>query len=97
MKKPASDKREPGTENGLLPEYDFDYSKSKPNRFADRIAPDSIAVVLDPDVAAVFRDSASVNALLRAVIATLPEPIGASGNESKGPNKRLQRTAKRGR
>ncbi len=34
----------------------------------------TIAVVLEPDVAAVFKSSESVNALLRSVIAALPAP-----------------------
>lgn len=54
-------------------EYRFDYSKSKPNRFASEYGEDSLAVVLDPDVASVFRSSESVNALLRSVIAALPD------------------------
>ncbi len=53
-------------------EYRFDYSKSRPNRFASRIRPDSIAVVLDPDVAAVFSSSESVNRLLRSVLEAVP-------------------------
>ncbi len=56
---------------GLRTEYDFDYSKSKPNRFAGKMR-DSVAVVLEPDVAAVFNTSESVNTLLRSVIAALP-------------------------
>ena len=39
----------------LLPEYDFDYSQARPNRFAEQMVTDSIVVVLDPDVAAVFK------------------------------------------
>lgn len=53
-------------------EYRFDYSKAKPNRFAAQIGAGSIAVVLDPDVAAVFTSSESVNALLRSVISAMP-------------------------
>ena len=53
-------------------EYRFDYTQSKENRFAERMAAGSIAVVLDPDVASVFRTSEAVNALLRSVIAALP-------------------------
>jgi hypothetical protein len=40
-------------------EYRFDYSASKPNRFAPQIKEGSVAVVLEPDVAAVFADSES--------------------------------------
>ena len=53
-------------------EYRFDYAKAKPNRFAGRIKNGVVAVILDPDVAAVFRSSEKVNALLRSVIAMLP-------------------------
>jgi hypothetical protein len=56
----------------LRPEYRFDYSKAKPNRFADRLSPDVVGVFLDPDVAAVFRSSEAVNSLLRSVIAAVP-------------------------
>ena len=59
-------------EEDLLPEYDLDYSKSKPNRFAARMSRNSIAVVLDPDVASVFDSSEAVNTLLRSVIAAMP-------------------------
>jgi hypothetical protein len=54
-------------------EYRFDYSASKPNRFAAEIKEGSVAVLLEPDVASVFGNSESVNHLLRSVIAALPE------------------------
>jgi hypothetical protein len=52
----------------------FDYGKSKVNRFAGALARDAVVVVLDPDVARVFRDSRRVNAALRATIPTLKKP-----------------------
>ena len=55
-----------------LSEYRFDYSKSKPNRFAAKMPEGTIAVVLELDVAAVFRSSEAVNALLRSVIPAMP-------------------------
>lgn len=54
-------------------EYRFDYSKAKPNRFANRTENSVIAVILDPDVASVFRSSEEVNTFLRSVITTMPE------------------------
>mgnify|MGYP001600495538 CR=1 FL=1 len=54
-------------------EYRFDYRKARPNRFAGRFKSSTVAVILDPDVASVFRSSESVNALLRSVISALPE------------------------
>jgi hypothetical protein len=58
--------------NGLQAEYRFDYTKSKPNRFATRIAPGAVAVMLDPDVARVFKSAETVNGVLRAVAAAMP-------------------------
>jgi hypothetical protein len=55
-------------------EYRFDYRRAKPNRFAEKMSNSAVVVVLEPDVAAAFRSSEAVNALLRSVIAALPEP-----------------------
>ncbi|MBZ5637590.1 MAG: hypothetical protein LAO51_02410 [Acidobacteriia bacterium] len=52
-------------------EYRFDYSEARPNRFARKMARDAVVVVLDADVAKVFRDSKRVNSLLRATIAAV--------------------------
>ena len=54
-------------------EYQFDYSKARPNRFASPIPEGSRVVVLDPDIAKVFTSPESVNAVLRALIATMPK------------------------
>ncbi len=51
--------------NGLRAEYRLDYTKSKPNRFATRITPGAVAVMLDPDVARVFKSAETVNGVLR--------------------------------
>lgn len=67
----------------LRDEYDFNYSKSKPNRFAAKMK-DTIAVVLEPDVAQVFHDSQSVNTLLRSVIAALPQEKKSRKRATKG-------------
>ena len=55
----------------LRKHYRFDYQKAKPNRFAGRVGEETIAVVLDPDVAAVFATSEEVNQALRALIGAL--------------------------
>lgn len=49
----------------LLPEYEFDYSKSKPNRFAEKYNQMKRTVVLDSDVAEDFPSSEAVNEALR--------------------------------
>lgn len=57
----------------LLPEYRFDYSKARPNRFArTEAAPNTIK--LDADVAAVFTTEEAVNNILRALIQAMPQP-----------------------
>ena len=53
-------------------EYRFDYSRAKPNRFASQAGRDVVAVLLEPDVAAVFKTSESVNTVLRSVISVMP-------------------------
>ena len=70
--KPVTNKRKIQRDM-MRAEYRFDYSKAKPNRFAARMSEGSIAVVLDPDVAAVFQSSDAVNSLLRSVISAMPE------------------------
>ena len=49
----------------LLPEYDLDYSKSKPNRFAEKYNQMQRTVVLDSDVAEDFPSAEAVNEALR--------------------------------
>ncbi len=73
MKKTRTANRSPKDRDDLLPEYRFDYSKARPNRFASRTKQGSRAVVLDADVASVFSTSESVNAVLRALIETMPQ------------------------
>jgi hypothetical protein len=72
MKKTRAVKQAEKPEHDLAPEYRFDYHKAKANRFAPRSAQGSRAVILDPDVAAVFSTPGSVNAVLRALIETMP-------------------------
>ena len=49
----------------LLPEYNLDFSKSKPNRFAEEYNRMKITVLLDSDVAEDFPTSEAVNEALR--------------------------------
>jgi hypothetical protein len=76
MKKTLARKKASVVVGEMRREYRFDYKKAKPNRFAEQMGTGTIAVVLDPDVAAVFKSSESVNALLRSVIAALPADTG---------------------
>jgi antitoxin YefM len=66
-----------GAADDLRPHYDFDYTKSRPNRFAAKIGDDAVAVVLDADVASVFRSSEAVNTFLRSAISAMPKDAGS--------------------
>jgi hypothetical protein len=52
--------------NGLRDDYDF--SKGRRGKYARRYAEGANVVVLEPDVAKVFRNSKKVNASLRKLI-----------------------------
>ena len=53
----------------LRPEYDFDFSKAERGRYASRLRVEgSNLVLVEPDLAKAFPDSASVNAALRSVV-----------------------------
>jgi len=53
----------------LRPEYDFDYSKAVRGKYYKRILEEGANVVmLEPDVAKAFVDSAAVNAALRLLL-----------------------------
>ena len=54
-------------------EYKIDYSKSRPNRFAKIAQEEPLVVMVDADVAQVFRTSEAVNQALRALITAIPD------------------------
>ena len=73
MKKTSVRKKRQTKQEELRSEYRLDYGESKPNRFAAKMSVGAIAIVLEPDVAAVFKSSKTVNALLRSVISAMPQ------------------------
>jgi hypothetical protein len=73
MKKTSSSKLHSNKSEDMLSEYDFDYNKAKPNRFAGRISKERLVVLLDPEVSEVFTTPESVNTVLRALVTALPE------------------------
>jgi hypothetical protein len=79
----AADLRSPGSDD-LRREYDLDYGKARPNRFADRVDPNRIVVALDADVSKVFTTPESVNAVLRALIEVMPKtPVNVKPRASR--------------
>ena len=72
-KRVASSPRKRATRSDdLRAHYDLDRANARPNRFAARFAKDTVAVVLDPDVASIFRDAEAVNSFLRSAIEAMP-------------------------
>ncbi len=71
MKKTST--RKTHTTDRMRKEYRFDYGKARPNRFAMR-KKERLIVILDPDVSRVFNKPETVNNVLRALIATMPQP-----------------------
>lgn len=61
-------------EDDLLPEYDFDYNKARPNRFANKGEKTrALKVILDADIAEVVNTSEAVNHALRSLLSALPK------------------------
>ncbi len=73
MKNTHSSEDSTRLEDDLLPEYNFDYNKAKPNRFVLQQDDNSLIVKLEPDVAKVFKTSEDVNKALRAILSAIPE------------------------
>src|SRR5258705_289336 len=73
MKKRSSPKDRHNESEEMLPHYDFDYKKAKPNRFAGRISKERVVVLLDREVSEVFTTPESVNTVLRALITAMPD------------------------
>jgi hypothetical protein len=74
MKRTNSTKARDLAADNMRPEYNLDYRKARPNRFAERVYKDRRVVILDPDISKVFPTAKSVNTALRALITAMPRP-----------------------
>lgn len=77
----------------LRPEYDFDFSKGERGRYYKRMLKEgSNNVVLEPDIAIAFPNSAAVNDALRAVMELVRSSPGltrrSTGTRGKAPRAR---------
>jgi len=52
----------------LQEEYIFDYSKGKPNRFADKLNSEHLLVSIDNDLSLLFNNEEKVNRALRSYL-----------------------------
>ena len=77
----------------LRPEYEFDYSKAIRGKYYKRLLKEGAnVIVLEPDVAKAFRDSAAVNDALRSLLdltrSTRRVTTGSSGRAAKSGARR---------
>lgn len=88
-------RKQPQQEDGLRPEYDF--TGGVRGKYLERYREGTNVILLDPDVAAVFQDSAAVNETLRRLV-SLAEAKAKSRRpaprEGSKPNKTLQLTSR---
>ncbi len=56
------------SQDDLRPEYDFDFSKAVRGKYYKQYMAGSNVVVLEPDVAAAFKNAEAVNQALRAML-----------------------------
>jgi len=90
-----SQRRRTTSEDDLLPEYDF--TGAVRGKYYERYRQGTNVVLLDPDVAAAFRDSAAVNDALRLLVSLAEAKVTrrrTEGHEEQPPNKAFQRTGK---
>ena len=52
---------------------EYDFSKGVRAKYAKRFAKGSNIIVLDPDIAVIFKDSKEVNEALRTLVKTAPD------------------------
>ena len=93
-----SQRRRTNPEDDLLPEYDF--TGAVRGKYYERYAQGTNVVLLDPDVAAAFRDSAAVNDALRLLVSLAEAKVvrrRTEGHEEHRPNKELQPPAPKAR
>ncbi len=53
-------------------EYEFDYATAQPNRFAAGVKDRGRLAILEPEVAAAFKDDQSLNAALKKLLRSPP-------------------------
>ena len=88
-------RRKTSNEDELLPEYDF--TGAVRGKYYERYREGTNVVLLDPDVAAIFRDSAAVNDTLRHLVSLAEAKVTARKSRSprqRRPNKPLQPTSR---
>ena len=78
-----SQKRKAESDDDLLPEYDF--SGAVRGKYYERYRQGTNVVLLDPDIAAVFHDSAAVNHTLRLLVSLAKAKAAGQNPTSRRP------------
>ena len=79
---PVKPKREIESEDDMLPEYDF--SGAVRGKYCERYRQGTNVVLLDPDVAKVFRDAAAVNDALRTLVSVAEAKVASLRKRGSG-------------
>jgi len=90
-----SQRRKVESDDDLLPEYDF--SGAVRGKYYERYRQGTNVVLLDPDIAAIFRDSAAVNHTLRLLVSLAKAKAAGqklTGRRPRSPSKPLQPTSR---
>jgi hypothetical protein len=85
-------KKVKSSSDDLRPEYKrSDFTKLERGKYYERVRASSNIVVLDPEVAAIFRNSAAVNKALRALVEVAENVPGLRSNSSRSARVRRRR------
>ena len=90
-----SPRRKAEHDDDLLPEYDF--TGAVRGKYYQRYRQGTNVVLLDPDIAAVFRSSTVVNDTLRLLVSLAQAKVSgqnSTGRRQGSPNKPLQPTSR---
>jgi hypothetical protein len=86
----AMKRKGPSQSDHMRAEYTFDYTKAVRGKLYRRLIKEGANIaVLEPDVANVFRDSASVNAALRSLLEVSEATRRLTVRSKRGPKKRV--------
>ena len=91
-----SQRRRTDSDDDLLPQYDF--TGAVRGKYYERYRQGTNVVLLDPDVAAAFKDSAAVNDALRLLVSLAKAKVAprrTEAHEQQPNNEALQRTRRK--
>lgn len=88
-----SQRRRTNSDDDMLPEYDF--TGAVRGKYYERYRQGTNVVLLDPDVAAVFRNSVAVNDALRLLVSLAQAKVPQRRTADHEPHRARQKAARR--